>query len=331
MNKGERDMKISIKTKNSYKYFIFRISVLLTLLILTYTLGCGGGGDGDGDGDTNFIPSSGNWNGTDISFTVSDNSDLMNDLSIDYSGRANGILCSYNYNSNITLNSSITIADNKFQYSSSRYEINGEFIGQNSAEIDFSWSYYDYQCLVTVEGDSILYASYGNDEEEDNILIDVEFCGQVDNYVNGYGVEGVDEILVESIQGPEGATVSNQTNGEYIVTGTYKLGTYSSASISLNWGGTTSYSLTEDYPISSPGEGDFTVRVIKESGGSGNLFLRMSSGSKWMFDVVPVNTNCSSAISIEQTFNYDSLNEVFDYDENEEGLIIKEFNWKYVE
>lgn len=122
-------------------------------------------------------------------------------------------------------------------------------------------------------------------------VCNVEFCDQVDNYSAGFGEPGVDELVIECIEGPNGGTVYDSADGEYTVTGTYKLGTFDSAEISIAWGGTTSLSVNREDSISS-GEGDFEARVVKESGGSGNLFLRMSSDSSWMFDSVPVNEGC---------------------------------------
>ena len=46
----------------------------------------------------------------------------------------------------------------------------------------------------------------------------VDFCRLEYDYYGGYGVEGVDEIIVTCIKGPDGATVSNNLNGEYIAT-----------------------------------------------------------------------------------------------------------------
>ncbi len=120
----------------------------------------------------------------------------------------------------------------------------------------------------------------------------VEFCRQVDHYEAGFGVPGLDVITATCLVGPNGATVSNQMNGTYYCGGTYKLTSFPTATIELNWGGSTSYSDYAEHQITSPGEGSFSVRVNKISGGAGNLFLTMSSGSSWMFDVVLVNTNC---------------------------------------
>jgi len=170
--------------------------------------------------------------------------------------------------------------------------------------------------------------SNGNGDSDGNGGCNVEFCRQVNNYEYGYGVEGVDEIVVTCIQGPDGATVSNQMNGEYIVNGTYKLGTFDTATIDLHWGGTTSYSLYEDYEINSAGEGSFTVQVIKTSGGSGNLFLSMASGSKWMFDAVPVNTLCDSASFLSIT---ELPEESFDYDANDDNILVREIGRAYHE
>ena len=121
------------------------------------------------------------------------------------------------------------------------------------------------------------------------------FCNQVNHYEAGYGVPGQDYIVVTCLSGPSGATVSNTMNGTYTCGGTYKLTTFSTATISLAWGGSTSFSSYHEYQITSAGTGSFTVTVTKTSGGSGNLFLSMASGSSWMFDVVPINTGCAAS------------------------------------
>jgi len=122
----------------------------------------------------------------------------------------------------------------------------------------------------------------------------VAFCEQVDHYENGYGHPGVDTITVDCVAGPAGATVSNARNGEYTITGTYTLDSYDTAKIELAWGGSTTYVDFESFTISEKGSGEFSIRVVKESGGSGNLFLTMSSGSNWMFNTVLVNEGCTS-------------------------------------
>ena len=117
----------------------------------------------------------------------------------------------------------------------------------------------------------------------------VRFTKQVDHYEAGYGVPGNDVITVSCIVGPEGATVSNSKNGTYYCAGTYKLTTFQTAKISLNWGGTTSYTMNEPYNITGAGQGTFVVKCTKSSGGSGNIFLSMASGSSWMFNTVLVD------------------------------------------
>ena len=117
----------------------------------------------------------------------------------------------------------------------------------------------------------------------------VDFIKQVDHYEAGYGVPDKDVITVSCLVGPAGATVSNSTNGTYYCAGTYKLTTYQTAKIDLNWGGTTSYSMHESYQISAAGSGTFVLKCTKISGGDGNIFLSMSSGSNWMFNTVLVN------------------------------------------
>lgn len=123
----------------------------------------------------------------------------------------------------------------------------------------------------------------------------VAFCRQVNNYDAGYGVEGQDFIQVTCIVGPAGATVSNAMNGTYSCGGTYKLTTFATAEIALNWGGSTSFTEHQSFNVPARGSGTFSITVTKLSGGSGNLFFSMSSGSNWMFDAIPLNTNCPSA------------------------------------
>ncbi|HGY57359.1 MAG TPA: hypothetical protein ENK44_16745, partial [Caldithrix abyssi] len=77
----------------------------------------------------------------------------------------------------------------------------------------------------------------------------IEFCRQVEHYTNGYGIPGQDYILVDCLVGPEGATVSNTKNGTYYCAGRYRLSTYTTATIGLHWGGTTTYTAYEEYQI----------------------------------------------------------------------------------
>jgi hypothetical protein len=122
----------------------------------------------------------------------------------------------------------------------------------------------------------------------------VAFCKQVDHYEAGFGVPGQDYIVATCLREPAGATVSNTMNGTYSCTGSYKLTTFNTAEIDLNWGGSTSYSSYESHQITAPGTGQFTVQVTKISGGSGNVSLTMSSGSSWMFNTVLVNVDCTT-------------------------------------
>ncbi len=154
----------------------------------------------------------------------------------------------------------------------------------------------------------------------------VEFCRQVDNYEAGYGVPNEDYIIVDCLVGPKGATVSNQKNGTYYCAGTYKLSTYSNAEISLNWGGSTQYSLYETYEIYSQGEGSFSIKVTKTSGGSGNIYLSMASGSNWMFDTVLINENCNA---VSKNLNITRLsNDATSYSESN-NIIEKKVNKIY--
>ena len=119
-----------------------------------------------------------------------------------------------------------------------------------------------------------------------------------------------DEINVTCLVGPKGATVSNQTNGTYYCAGTYKLSSFDEGEISIGWGGTTYFdSFPEDYQINK-GEGTFSLEITKKSGGSGNIFLSMSSGSKWMFNVVLINICSSSKSTSIKYYKIDNYDEI---------------------
>jgi hypothetical protein len=136
----------------------------------------------------------------------------------------------------------------------------------------------------------------------------VEFCDQVGYYEAGYGEPGLDEINATCLVGPKGATVSNQTNGTYYCSGTYKLTSFDEGEISIGWGGTTYFdSSPEDYHITK-GEGTFSLKITKKSGGSGNIFLSMSSGSSWMFDVALINICNSKKSTVIKYFRTDNHN-----------------------
>ena len=162
--------------------------------------------------------------------------------------------------------------------------VNGVFTDTDHCTISFSkhliTSLICPSAILTLQ-DTVVYTPGG--------ACNVEFCRQQDNYQSGFGVPSVDKITIVCISGPTGATVSNQMNGEYMIKGTYKLGSFSNAEIQLNWGGTPTYSSYTSHVITSPGSGAFMVKVNKVSGGSGNLYLSMISGTKWMFDATPYN------------------------------------------
>lgn len=127
--------------------------------------------------------------------------------------------------------------------------------------------------------------------------IPVEFCRQVDEYYGGDPLR--DSMKVECIVGPLFGSVYESRNGTYYCSGTYKLGSKDSATIELCWGGTTTFTMYQDFEITSPGEGTFSVAVKKVRGGSGNLFLSMTSQHQRLLDVVPVNSLCDEARSLE--------------------------------
>jgi hypothetical protein len=142
----------------------------------------------------------------------------------------------------------------------------------------------------------------------------VAFCDQVEHYDAGYGVPVLDVINVTCLVGPVGATVSNQTNGTYYCSGTYKLTSFDDAEISIGWGGTTYFdSAPIGYQITK-GQGTFNLAITKKSGGSGNIFLSMSSGSMWMFDVVLINI-CTPKKSAEiKLYKIDKNNNIKEND-----------------
>jgi hypothetical protein len=160
----------------------------------------------------------------------------------------------------------------------------------------------------------------------------VAFCGQADHYEIGIGDPDKDQIAIECITGPEGATVSNQMDGEYVVTGKYRLGSLNQAEISLHWGGTTAYSAHEPYEIEQPGEGTFRVGVVKIFGGSGNMYLIMESDFGAMFASVPMNQCQAATASMDKApltiFGLPARGSVVNYGD---GHVLVESSVVYVE
>lgn len=122
----------------------------------------------------------------------------------------------------------------------------------------------------------------------------VEFCSEISDYSGGVGVRGTDMIDIDCIVGPEDGTVYESSNGPYHASGRYWLATAPSATISLAWGGTTTFRGYEDAVVPS-GQGTFDVALTKISGGDGNMFIEMFGDSALLLAKIPINEACPAA------------------------------------
>ena len=142
------------------------IKVLLIVIMAVLLYSCGGGGNGDDP-----VPSSGgdvltlgSWSGNGVSFTLSEGSYWINDLSVTYSGSATGTICRFDYNITETIGADIpaeldAVTDDWiFSYDSPELTIEGVFTSGTSAELELTWSFYNDVCDVTVTGNDVLYA-----------------------------------------------------------------------------------------------------------------------------------------------------------------------------
>jgi hypothetical protein len=156
--------------------------------------------------------------------------------------------------------------------------------------------------FITITG--LLSASFvhiiGCDDSGDDFYVNrgeacnVTFCSQSNDYEVGIGVEEIDELTIECIQGPSGATLSNGLDGKYLVTGTYKLGSFPSAKITIQWIGETRYSLKEDFFISASDADSFIVKTTKQEGGIGSPYLYVTSEDKHIFSTYASDTGCDT-------------------------------------
>ncbi len=153
--------------RERFKFFRcnwLRVSAAGIVIFLIAVFGCGGGGGG-GDGGGGGVPPDtelalGSWSGNGISFTVNQGSYLVDDLSVTYSGRAVGTICSYNYETTSNIGTSMLVENNSFSYDTDSLSIDGIFIDKNSAEIDVNWSKYNPNCDATESGSGVYYADY---------------------------------------------------------------------------------------------------------------------------------------------------------------------------
>lgn len=109
-----------------------------------------------------FTPLSGDWTGSDISFSIGGNPLSVSNISFSYSGYASGAYCSFTYNSTTTLSTSIKIEDNTFSYDSGSYTIKGTFGDKSHVTIKISWSLYDSYCMASYSGTKTYYATYSS-------------------------------------------------------------------------------------------------------------------------------------------------------------------------
>jgi hypothetical protein len=141
-----------------------RVICVVGILIgaLLTVIGCGGGGGSGSESSSNqpvqtptVTPTLGSWSGDNVSFTLVSGSLIVTNLSVKYSGRyQNCIGGTATYNAEVTFHSNIQVIDNTFTFetqnlpgeTSAKMKITGTFTSDTTAEIDISWSEYDYEC-----------------------------------------------------------------------------------------------------------------------------------------------------------------------------------------
>ena len=121
-------------------------------------------------------------------------------------------------------------------------------------------------------------------------LSHLSFTGQTCNW--GAAVEGVDEFVITSIQGPPGATISDPVEGTYVVEGTYTLASSPTAWITLGFWGSYVVTNEQDYDITAPGSGTFVVScTLLDASNASDLFLHICESPMmgWLCDVTPTD------------------------------------------
>ena len=102
----------------------------------------------------------GQWSGTDISFTVDGTPLKISDLEFAYSGHAAGSLCSFDYESTGSFAHVTEISGNAFTTDINIFNINGNFSNDTTAEIEITWTTYDSNCDANYSGNRIYIAHY---------------------------------------------------------------------------------------------------------------------------------------------------------------------------
>lgn len=118
----------------------------------------------------------------------------------------------------------------------------------------------------------------------------LSFTGQTCNW--GAAVEGVDEFVITSIEGPPGATISDPVEGTYVVSGTYTLASTSTAWIELAFWGSYVTADSQDYDITAPGSGTFVVScILLDASDASDLFLHICEVPMfgWLCNVTPTD------------------------------------------
>ncbi len=126
--------------------------VVFTFLMIISITGC----DKEDEGKT--IIKSGDWSGTDISFTVGGSTLNVSNLEFAYSGHATGNTCSFDYESGASFATVASITDNTFEAVLSTFVISGTFLTDTTAQVEISWEAYDTNCDANYTG-SITYTA----------------------------------------------------------------------------------------------------------------------------------------------------------------------------
>jgi len=111
------------------------------------------------DDSGNMTVKTGDWYGTDISFTVGGSPQKISNLEFSYSGHATGTICNFDYESTASFVYVTEIEGNAFTADINTYTISGTFMSDTTAEIEITWTIYDSNCDANYSGDRTYTAS----------------------------------------------------------------------------------------------------------------------------------------------------------------------------
>lgn len=116
----------------------------------------------DDSEDTPFR--TGQWSGIGISFMVDGTPLKISDLEFAFSGHAEGIHCSFDYESTSSFANVTQLSGNSFTAEINIFTISGNFSNDTTAEIEIAWTTYDSNCDANYSGNRLYTAYYHSTE-----------------------------------------------------------------------------------------------------------------------------------------------------------------------